>query len=382
MRTYPLTPKCKFLIIALLFSFIGSSQSGYSHEQRKTYDLGYRHIQTDTPQSIHILEIDPHQFHLIPARALNDGLGRETVSSICSRCGAAAAINGGYFSIGGSFDGSPSGALKIGPNWFSLSKKQRGAIGWMHDGTAAINRISLRCSLRIGGSAYRIDGLNQARSKGKAILYTWAFHRSTLTNPRGAEIAIKDGKVIEIRKHKGDTVLPIDGFVYSADSAAGIDLDRISTGMPAEIAFDANPLDSEDAAVSEFWSHCDYIVGGAGILIRDGLINKDYQAENLLNTFIIFKHPRTAIGIKANGTWVLAVVDGRQPNLSRGLTLLELATLMKSLGCVHALNLDGGGSSTMVIDGNLVNSPTGDEDEGLTDAERRVSDAILIIPKA
>jgi exopolysaccharide biosynthesis protein len=75
---------------------------------------------------------------------------------------------------------------------------------------------------------------------------------------------------------------------------------------------------------------------------------------------------------RRDGTWVLVVVDGRQPQLSRGMTLQELAGLMSSLGCGDALNLDGGGSSTLYIQGSVVNSPS---DAGI---ERPVSDAILI----
>ena len=83
-------------------------------------------------------------------------------------------------------------------------------------------------------------------------------------------------------------------------------------------------------------------------------------------------HPRTAVGLRADGTWIFVVVDGRQPGLSIGMNLKEVAELMQSLGCVDALNLDGGGSSTLCVLGKVVNSPS--------DAarERPVSDAIIV----
>ena len=69
-------------------------------------------------------------------------------------------------------------------------------------------------------------------------------------------------------------------------------------------------------------------------------------------------HPRTALGIDAAGRMLtFVVVDGRKPGTSEGMTLQELAQLMRELGCLDALNLDGGGSSIMIRDGNILNSP-------------------------
>jgi exopolysaccharide biosynthesis protein len=73
---------------------------------------------------------------------------------------------------------------------------------------------------------------------------------------------------------------------------------------------------------------------------------------------------------------VLVTVDGRQPRKSVGLTLEELAQLMIELGCREALNLDGGGSTTLVIRNRVVNSPSDQS------GERPVSDALLIYPQA
>ena len=81
-----------------------------------------------------------------------------------------------------------------------------------------------------------------------------------------------------------------------------------------------------------------------------------------------------------NGHWLFAIVD--KTGLFDGLTMDELANFMESLGCINAINLDGGGSSTMIFEGALKNSPRGDEDEGLNQATvRRVSDAIVMSPR-
>ncbi|MBE5818285.1 MAG: phosphodiester glycosidase family protein [Clostridiales bacterium] len=85
-------------------------------------------------------------------------------------------------------------------------------------------------------------------------------------------------------------------------------------------------------------------VGGSHIILKNGMYNELAFGDEFGYT----RHPRTAIGITKDGNIVLAVVDGRQPELSNGATLSDLADIMLELGAVDALNLDGGGSSTMI----------------------------------
>jgi exopolysaccharide biosynthesis protein len=119
-------------------------------------------------------------------------------------------------------------------------------------------------------------------------------------------------------------------------------------------------------------------VNGTPILIRNGQII-DFRAEKRPEHFTYDRHPRTAIGLKPNGHWLFVVVDGRNPTFSVGMSIPELAAFLASLGCVEAINLDGGGSSTLIIQGEVINHPTGDEDGALETAqERLVSDAIVI----
>jgi len=82
-------------------------------------------------------------------------------------------------------------------------------------------------------------------------------------------------------------------------------------------------------------------------------------------------HPRTAAGITVDGSLILMVVDGRQSQ-SRGVSLAELAYMMRSVGAVRAINLDGGGSSAMVLNSRLLNRPLGDS------VEREVVSAIVV----
>lgn len=127
----------------------------------------------------------------------------------------------------------------------------------------------------------------------------------------------------------------------------------------------AAPLDYDEARE---WVIRDAI-GAGPALVADGALHVTSDAEVFFGTTIPEVHPRTAAGVNADGDLLLMVVDGRQPE-SRGVSLEELATLMLEVGALEAINLDGGGSSTLVVNGILVNRPAGDT------AEREVMSAL------
>ncbi len=138
-----------------------------------------------------------------------------------------------------------------------------------------------------------------------------------------------------------------DGTIYAwADPPAH---------RPGELA---EPLDYEHARA---WEVRDAI-GAGPALVMDGRIRVTSEEEVFFGTSIPQVHPRTAAGRTADGALILMVVDGRQPE-SRGVSLDELATLMLEVGAVEAINLDGGGSSSLVVNGVLVNRPQGRTEE-------------------
>lgn len=129
-------------------------------------------------------------------------------------------------------------------------------------------------------------------------------------------------------------------------------------------------------ATPQDWNQMEHIVGGSPMLIQNGKVIKDFTPEKTSEAFLFNQYSRTGVGIRANGDWVFVVVDSGFLDLG-GMTIKELADLMLSFGCVQALNLDGGGSSTMVIQGIVVNEPCGKMEEDGKNIEA-VSDAILI----
>lgn len=375
------TRKIPFLCLHLALYF--SCQSAQALIETIAPGVTYEFRSTDAPLSIHILEVDPQKSVIAPARALNDGLGREPVSSIAERVGAIAAINGGFFKYSGRFDGQSMSVLKIDGNWFSLGKVPRAAIGWKKDFSKIIfNRIDPKVTLTIQQKEYPIDQFNGERDRKGTALYTWAFHRSTLTSPSGCEVIIQDGKIKEIFR-KGDSDIPRDGYVYSIGKSAKIDMAAIQKGMACRVAYKITPL-IPGADKEADWLDCDYIVGGTPLLIKDGQLISHFDAEFVRQSFLKSRHARSAIGIKEDGRWVFVVVDGRDPFLSVGMTMQELAEFMQSLGCINAINFDGGGSATMTIGSQVINFPDNTdvkEEERNERSQRPVSDAIVILPK-
>jgi exopolysaccharide biosynthesis protein len=122
------------------------------------------------------------------------------------------------------------------------------------------------------------------------------------------------------------------------------------------------------------WGRAGHAIAGAGLLLLNGRTIDDWADENISAGFDTTRHPRTMIGDDGTAIW-LVTIDGRQPALSLGMSFTELQGLAKRLGLRAALNLDGGGSTTMVVRGAVVNHPSDQT------GPRAVSDAIVVLPR-
>lgn len=120
------------------------------------------------------------------------------------------------------------------------------------------------------------------------------------------------------------------------------------------------------------------------VLLNGPLLTYNEQNENLDTTsFTRLRHPRTCLGIKSNSRIILLTVDGRNEN-SAGMSLPELTKLMNWLGCTSAINFDGGGSTTLWIEGmpdnGVINYPT-DNKKWDHNGERKVANVVLVKKK-
>lgn len=130
------------------------------------------------------------------------------------------------------------------------------------------------------------------------------------------------------------------------------------------------PAEFPDLTKASPWPMRDAVSAGPRLL-KDGSVLITVDEEVFFGSSIPRVHPRTAAGVTTDGHLILLVVDGRQRD-SRGVDLNELAELLASTGAVDGVNLDGGGSSALVVNGVLLNSPSGDR------IEREVMSAILV----
>jgi exopolysaccharide biosynthesis protein len=321
---------------------------------------GIMHRQIKRGVLINILTVSPDAAVIRPYRALDAGLGVESVVSTARRRGALAAVNGGYFEMSGTFRGESVGALKIDGEWVSEPEQNRAAIGLSNANGrihAVIDRIALKIELvPPSGESIEIDGINRGRLQNELILYRPIFHPVTLTDPDGAEVVVRNNRVVEIHGGQGGSRIPPDGYALSATGARRDWLiSRLSVGDEVSIRETVIP---ERTETQEAWRKAEHVLGGGPLLLRGGTpaVSKTLETEGFKREFYGWQHPRTAVGVKADGTLILATITAAAPNVRRGVTLIRLAELMREWGAWDALNLDGGESTIMVIDGKVVNT--------------------------
>ena len=117
------------------------------------------------------------------------------------------------------------------------------------------------------------------------------------------------------------------------------------------------PSEKLDFKKGKFWDVKEALHAGP-VLVKNGEIFVSVEQEVFFNSPVSGVQPRSAVGYTEDDFLILLVVDGRQAN-SRGVYLEELAIIMRDLGCIEALNLDGGGSSVLLVNGSLINRPFG-----------------------
>jgi hypothetical protein len=302
----------------------------------------------------------------------------EPVIEIARRHNALAAINGGFFN---GENGEPTGVLKVAGELVSDASHPKGAViietppG--KPTSLAFDRLSAKVTMTFMGADTSwhvpVDGVDTTRERGKLMLYTPTYHADTDTAPTGTEWVL-DGRplrVTEIRTRAGHTAIPPEGAVISY---GGVDLPPALAALDVGMAVGFHTIWRTERDLSPArLDAADHIVNGAGLLRRGGHVVNDWTVEGLSrDAFTDVRHPRTMIGLDAQGFIWLVAVDGRQPDYSIGMHFADLQRLADRLALTDALNLDGGGSTTMVVAGQTVNRPS----DPL--GARPVGDALLV----
>jgi hypothetical protein len=339
-------------------------------------------LDPQAPISVQLLRLDLAQVGREIDLALGDRQGRATVLSASRRRQAIAAVNAGFFAL---TNGDPLGPLRVdgalvsdgtlGRGAAALVREARGGkpAAWIFDRTS----VTLTAMLERGGSI-AVDGLDTTRAVGALMLYSPRYGPHTDTAPTGIEWVLESQPghsgyaVKERRSREGKTAIPRQGLVLSYGGLLPpTPLDKLSVGDRVTIRETWKPASGRAA---ERWRAAPDVVSGAGLLRRGNADIRDWAPEHLASAFL-GRHPRTMFGIDRAGFAWLVTVDGRQPDSSAGMTLVELQRLAKRIGLTDALNLDGGGSTTMVVAGNIVNHPSDPT------GPRTVSDVLLVLPR-
>ena len=195
-----------------------------------------------------------------------------------------------------------------------------------------------------------MDGWNKASSQYLGLFaYDQNWGKTSIGTQAAnlVEIVVVNNRITEIRKNQPAAAIPANGFVLAQRA------DKI-----AELLASASVGDRVSVTTSPYLSHIEMALGTGGLLVENG------QIVNRFSVPINGHHPRTAAGLsKDKNTLYLVAVEGRYGNY-RGMTQTELADLMRELGAYTAVNLDGGGSTTMAYqtpamsDPVLVNRPS------------------------
>ena len=363
---------------------------------------------TSGPWVVHVLEVDPDLYSgtITPELATEIVPGRETLTSISDRTDSLAAINGGYFVIGEN-DGTPgdlAGISVIDGTLVSEAVDGRTSLilppgsGEGADIAALSDTITATSS---DGATREVDGLNRkpglirgcggdggdspteqpkhdftCTDSSELILFTPDFGERTEPGPGVEAVLDSSGRVIEVRESRGGTI-PENGSVLSGTDKAAKWLHAHarpgkSITISTSITADGSPLAPGTS-----------VVNGGPRLLSNGSPDITAYAEGFVwaenpefyYRFGVRRNPRTLAGVTPGGNLLLVAVDGRQPGYSVGASFEESALIMQALCAEEAVNLDGGGSTSLTIGEELMNSPS---DPG--NVERPIGDAVVLLP--
>jgi hypothetical protein len=359
---------------------------------------------------VQVLRIDPARFHGRVRNVLGTGVvpGRETVSSMTSRLHALAGVNGGYFVVSNTdgTEGDLAGISVIRGRLVSEAVNGRTSLLVRRGRAAQVQRLSTRDVLRSDdGTTRELDGLDRGpgliRACGgvggdqpterplhdisctddaEVIRYDGFWGPVTPAGPGFEAVLDATGHVTAVREARGGAV-PAGGSVL-AGTGDGADWLRAHAQVGRRVVARTRVVRGGPSSNRTVAPRRLGIVNGGPRLLRRGRRHITARSEGFHHPadpsffwkFGVRRNPRTMAGVTRRGRLLLVAVDGHQPDWSVGLSFPEEAGVMRALGARDALNLDGGGSTTLSIGGQLSNRPSD------ATGERPVGDAIVLEP--
>ncbi len=326
-------------LAVLLFSVPARAEDIWAEKTEKTITEGVRLVRDVRFSSAgwhraNILEVDLKNENL-ELTALFDSRGiskNKTVLSMAEEKGVVAAVNGDFFN----WEGTPLGFTVEDGRVISSPAHDPGLAALIEDADGNVFTDYLDMKLMVtcpAGYEAEVLHINKYHSMQSMVLYTSDWGEKTPGSHDGiSELVAVDGIVQEVRRDMDGVQVPENGFVLAISTHTSTYLvDNFQPGDAIELSYSLTP----DIGKIET------AIGGGSVLVEKG-------KRAAFTNEITGTHPRTAAGITEDGEKLLLVtVDGRQTALA-GMSQAALADYMISLGAYSAINLDGGGSTTMV----------------------------------
>lgn len=392
------------------------SQSAASAELTRLKEAGYAGSAVYTgwdgnpadrgPWRIDVLTIDPGRFRGgLKASYGPDLENREKTSELAAAAGATAGINAGFFVLDpkAGAPGDPAGVGVYDGRLLSEPVNGRPGLVIRDDGRhSGVARLTWKGRVVGRDASQPLDGIDRVpgliRNCGgtdddtptslplhdvtctdgdELVAFTPQYGSQT---PHGDGLeAVLDarGRVLEIRSPRGGP-LPAGGSSVQATGSHVAELTALArVGRPLRVEMTLQDGHGHQVSPSPATS----ILNGGPELVRDGRLHVTPATDGMVQPgnasfyygWVHKRNPRTLAGVDAAGRTVLVTADGRSTD-ALGLSIPESAAVARALGLRDAVNLDGGGSTTMVIDGEVINDPSD------AAGERPVGDALLILP--
>jgi hypothetical protein len=296
---------------------------------------------------------------------------RETVSAMQRRVssqGTVVGVNGDLFSWA---DGRPSGILLRDGVLVSPPNGHRSSAGISLDGTLDVRRVKFFGTWRGIGQRRALNEFNKAPGKNGIALFSSDYGQATPRISGSYAVVLSGFPASTPNTDMTATVVSAsqNGSVGIAPGTAVL----VARGIAATKLQAEAPIGAAVALrliLQPGWDTVGDAIGGGPVLVRSG--RPVYRANEAFETSLIApRHPRTAIGQTADGRILLVAVDGRQSGYSVGMTTFEMAQTLVRLGAVRGMQLDGGGSTTLAFDGEILNRPS-------DRTERPISTALML----
>ncbi|MBM7703980.1 phosphodiester glycosidase family protein [Metabacillus iocasae] len=353
-----------------------------------------------TPQAVRVMEVnmaDPYT--KVEVGLSNPVTKRSSVTNLAKAQtyeghAVVGAINASFFHMS---NGLPAYLLAVKNTIVNLGVISTGfdeymsiptAFGIANDGKPLIDKFAYEATFTHNNNPLRVSSINKERSASEVIVYTPQFsYTSTRTNTYGMEIVVTNvskpvdqgltfgevvtGTVQAVTSYgQGNSIIPENGFVLSVQGGAlAATLSDIKAGDPIQLTIDMEPK----------WKNAEYILASGPMLVQDSKVSMTIDPNSPRSKE---RHPRTAVAVdKTRNKVFFVTVDGRQSGYAAGMTLPEFAHYLVSLGADRALNLDGGGSTTMAVRqvghqyATLANRPSQTAERAISTALHAVSTA-------